>query len=149
MKPLRLESFIGKATVAIDSAGRTNFPKDFRKVMPEEAEGQVVVTLSVGRTLALYPLPAWNAYMLELEQKPRTPENAKFKTRITSMAKLSVLDGQNRISLTPEQMSFSGIVNEVTFVGDGNRVRLWSPTLYVEQIEKMQSDEEARFEQWI
>ena len=44
---MRLESFIGKATLAVDTAGRTNFPKEFRKVLSEENEGQVVVTILV------------------------------------------------------------------------------------------------------
>lgn len=148
MKTLRLESFIGKATVAIDTAGRTNFPKDFRKVMPDEAEGQVVVTIAEGHTLALYPLPAWNAYMAQLELLGKGPEVSKFKTRITSNAKLSVLDGQNRITLTPEQIAYAGISGEVTFVGDGKRVRLWSPAKFGEQIETVTPDEESRFEQW-
>jgi MraZ protein len=148
MKTLRLESFIGKATVAIDSAGRTNFPKEFRKVMPEEAEGQVIVTIGEAHTLALYPLPAWNAYMAHLETLGRGPDVSKFKTRITAMAKLSVLDGQNRITLTPEQMQYAGISGDVTFVGDAKRVRLWSPAKYSEQIETVTQDEESRFEQW-
>jgi MraZ protein len=148
MKTLRLESFIGKATVAIDAAGRTNFPKEFRKVMPEEAEGQVIVTIGEGRTLALYPLPAWNAFMDRLEALERNAETSKFKTRVTAMAKSSVLDGQNRITLSPEQMAYAGIAGEVTFVGDGKRVRLWSPTKYVEQIENVTTEEESRFESW-
>jgi len=145
---LLLESFLGKATVGLDAAGRTNFPKDFRKVMPEEAQGQVVVTIAEGRTLALYPLPAWNAYMQHLDQLGRGPEISKFKTRITSMAKLSVLDAQNRISLTPEQMGYANISGEVTFVGDGRRVRLWKPAHFAEQIETVSEKEETQFEQW-
>jgi len=148
MKSLKLQSFIGKASVAIDAAGRTNFPREFRKIMAEEAEGQVVVTIAEGKTLALYPLPAWNEYMLKLEQADRGPEYSKFKTRITAMAKLSVLDGQNRISLTPEQMKYAGIQGDVTFVGDGKRIRLWSPVAYKDQIETVTSEEEARYEAW-
>lgn len=146
MKNLRFQSFIGKATVAIDAAGRTNFPKEFRKVMPEEAEGQVIVTIAEGRTLALYPLPAWNDLMERLEAMERTPDSSKFKTRITAMAKSSILDGQNRITLSPEQMQYAGISGDVTFVGDGKRVRLWSPSKYDEQIMQVTPEEEARFE---
>ncbi len=148
MNIVRLESFIGKASVAIDANGRTNFPKDFRKVLPEEAKGQVVVTISEGRTLALYPVSEWNRYIAYLDSLGRGPEISKFRTRVTAMAKLSVLDGQNRISLTDEQMAYSGIKNEVTFVGDGKRVRLWSPERYSEQIENLTEDEEKQFENW-
>ncbi len=144
----QLESFIGKATVAVDAAGRTNFPKDFRKVMREEAKGQVVVTIAEGRTLALYPIHEWNRYIQYLESLGRGPDISKFRTRITAMAKLSVLDSQNRITLTTEQMSYSGVSTEVTFVGDGKRVRIWAPSKYSEQIEVVSADEEKQFENW-
>lgn len=146
--PIKLESFIGKATVAIDATGRTNFPKDFRKILRDEAAGQVVVTIAEGRTLALYPVNEWNNYIQYLESLGRGAEVSKFRTRITSMAKLSVLDGQNRISLSAEQMSYAGIGGEVTFVGDGKRARLWAPEKYSEQIETITPDEEKQFENW-
>jgi MraZ protein len=144
----KLESFIGKATVAIDAAGRTNFPKDFRKILKDEAGGQVVVTIAEGRTLSLYPVYEWNAYIQYLESLGRGPEVSKFRTRITAMAKLSVLDGQNRITLTTEQLGYAGISGEATFVGDGKRVRLWSPAKYAEQVEQVNPDEEKQFENW-
>lgn len=146
--PIQLESFIGKATVAIDATGRTNFPKDFRKILRDEAAGQVVVTIAEGRTLALYPVYEWNNYIQYLESLGRGADVSKFRTRITSMAKLSVLDGQNRISLSAEQMNYAGISGEVTFVGDGKRARLWAPGKYSEQIETISPDEEKQFENW-
>src|SRR5690606_25029745 len=106
---MRLESFIGKAKLAVDAAGRTNFPKEFRKVLPEENEGQVVVTISDNRTLALFPLAAWNRYTEYLEGLGRGADLNKFRMRITSMAKHSTLDAQNRIVLTPAQMEYAGI----------------------------------------
>jgi MraZ protein len=145
---VKLESFIGKATVAIDATGRTNFPKDFRKVLRDDAGGQVVVTIAEGKTLALYPVYAWNEYIQYLESLGRGAEVSKFRTRITSMAKLSVLDAQNRISLTAEQMAYAGISGDVTFVGDGKRVRLWAPEKYAQQIEVISPDEEKQFENW-
>ena len=45
----RLETFIGKATLAIDAAGRTSLPKEFRKVLHDENRGQVVVTVGENR----------------------------------------------------------------------------------------------------
>ncbi len=147
-KSIKLESFIGKATVAVDATGRTNFPKDFRKILRDDANGQVVVTIAEGKTLALYPVYEWNAYIQYLESLGRGPEVSKFRTRITSMAKLSILDAQNRITLTTEQMGYAGITGEVTFVGDGKRARLWAPSKYAEQIEVVTAEEEKQVENW-
>ncbi len=145
---MRLESFIGKATLAIDAAGRTNLPREFRKVLADENEGQVVVTIAEGNTLALYPLLEWNRYVQYLEGLGRGPDISKFRTRITAFAKLSTLDGQNRITLTTEQLQHAGIQGEVTFVGDGKRVRLWSPNRYTTEIETVTAEEEIRFAHW-
>jgi MraZ protein len=145
---IKLASFIGKATVAMDATGRTNFPKDFRKILREEAGGQVVITIGEGRTLALFPVYEWNEYIQYLESLGRGADVSKFRLRITSMAKLCVLDAQNRISLSAEQMSYAGISGEVTFVGDGKRVRLWAPERFAQQIEVISPDEEKQFENW-
>ena len=145
---MHLESFIGKATLAVDTAGRTSLPKEFRKVLSDEAKGHLVVTIGVGNTLALYPLPEWARYIASLETLGRGPEISKFRTRITAFAKYSVLDAQNRISLTPEQLKYAGVRNEVTFVGDGKRIRIWSPERYAAEIESVTSDELAQFEKW-
>ncbi|MEO7425234.1 MAG: hypothetical protein ABI036_08600 [Fibrobacteria bacterium] len=145
---INLESFIGKATVAMDATGRTSFPKDFRKSLREEAGGQVVVTIGLDRTLVLFPLYEWNEYIQYLESLGRGAEVSKFRLRITSMAKLSVLDAQNRISLSAEQMSYAGISGEVTFVGDGKRVRLWAPERFAQEIQAVSPDEEKQFENW-
>jgi division/cell wall cluster transcriptional repressor MraZ len=145
---MRLESFIGKATLAVDGAGRTNLPKEFRKVLSDEAKGHVVVTLGGGSTLALYPLPEWGRYVQSLENLGRGPDVSKFRTRITAMAKYSVLDAQNRITLTPEQLRYAGIQGEVTFVGDCKRIRLWAPERYAAEIESVTPEEAARFENW-
>ena len=143
-----LESFIGKATLAVDAAGRTNLPKEFRKVLSDENQGQVVVTIAEGRTLALYPLSEWNRYVEYINGLGRGPDVSKFRTRITAMAKLSALDAQNRITLTAEQLRYAGIQGEVTFVGDGKRVRLWSPESYASEIETLTPEEENRFANW-
>ena len=145
---IKLESFIGKASVAIDATGRTNFPKDFRKVLKDEAGGQVIVTIAEAKTLALYPVYAWNEYVQYLESLGRGAEVSKFRTRITSMARLSVLDGQNRITLTAEQMAYAGIGAEVTFVGDAKRVRLWAPGRFSQEIETFNEEDEKKFENW-
>ena len=145
---MRLESFIGKATLAVDATGRTNLPKEFRKVLSDENQGQVVVTIAEGRTLALYPLSEWNRYVEYINGLGRGPDVSKFRTRITAMARLSTLDAQNRITLTSEQLRYADIGGDVTFVGDGRRVRLWSPNRYASEIETLTPEEENRFANW-
>ena len=55
---------------------------------------------------------------------------------------------QNRITLTQQQMKYAGIQGEVTFVGDGKRVRLWQPQRYTNEIETLTPEDKARHEHW-
>ena len=75
----KLESFIGKATVAIDAAGRTNFPKEFRKILKDEAGGQVMVTIGGANTLALYPVYEWNATSNTIEESPEAAKGGNLQ----------------------------------------------------------------------
>jgi MraZ protein len=124
--------FIGAASVSVDAKGRTNLPRELRKQLPLEAQGVIIVTLFAERTLALRPLQEWNRYVVEelepLARKDKT--GAQFVMRITSMAKMSELDAQNRIALSPELMKYAGLEREVTFAGDGARIRLWNPARF-------------------
>lgn len=144
---MQIAGFIGKATVAIDGKGRTNFPREFRKMLRPEAEGVVVVTIAEEKTLALYPAYEWNKYVGYLESLGRAPQVTKFRMRITSMARSSVLDAQNRIGLSPELLSYAGLEGEVTFAADGNRVRLWQPERFAETYEKLTPEEESSLEE--
>jgi MraZ protein len=145
---MKMDSFIGKATLAVDSAGRTNFPKEFRKSLSEENNGQVVVTIFDDKTLALYPALEWDRYMEYIQGIGRGPAANKFRMRVTALAKASTLDAQNRIVLTPDQMAYAGIRGEVTFVGEGNRVRLWAPERYDAEIASVSAEEETQFSNW-
>jgi division/cell wall cluster transcriptional repressor MraZ len=137
---MQLDGFIGKAKASIDAKGRVSFPKELRQYLAAENQGRVVVTLGVQKSLALYPLLEWNAFVAELSARPRTPENERFRIRITSAAKESELDNQNRITLTAEQMQFAGIDGEATFAANGKIVQVWKPERFSELFEQNDDD---------
>jgi len=145
---MKKDSFFGKATLAVDAAGRTNFPKEFRKFLADENNGQIVVTIFDDKTLALYTALEWDRYMEYIQGIGRGPAANKFRMRITALAKASVLDAQNRIVLTPDQMAYAGIRGEVTFVGEGNRVRLWAPERFNAEIASVSAEENTQFSNW-
>ena len=134
--------FIGTAVVAVDNKGRTNLPRELRKQLPIEADGKVIISIFAEGSLALRPVPEWNRYVMhELEPLAKKNKNgSKFVMMVTSMAKLSELDSQNRITLSPELLKFAGIQKEVKFAGDGNRIRLWNPDVYDKMIRFAEED---------
>jgi MraZ protein len=144
MEPI---GFIGTATVAVDAKGRSSLPRELRKQLSEESAGKVIVSIFADGSLALRPIQEWNRYVLE-ELEPLAKKNKKggrFVMMVTSMAKMSELDSQNRISLSQELLAFAGIKKEVTYAGDGKRIRLWNPEVYSQMI-KFSEDDADGFE---
>ncbi len=144
---MQVQGFIGKSTTSVDSKGRCSFPKEIRKFLDPANEGRVVITVGSDFSLSLYPVAEWNAFVLLLDQRPRTKQNIQFRRWVTNMAKESVLDGQNRISLSEELMKYAGISGEVTFTGDGTTVGLWNPDRYREKFESFTPEQLADFDQ--
>ncbi|MBF0430369.1 MAG: hypothetical protein HQK83_03765 [Fibrobacteria bacterium] len=140
---MELTGFIGTATVSVDNKGRTSLPRELRRQLPLEAGGKVIVTIFADKSLALRPVQEWNRYVTE-ELEPlskKSKEGNRFVMKVTSMAKLSELDGQNRLSLSSELMTYAGIGKEITFAGDGARIRLWSPEAYKNMMNFEDNDE--------
>ncbi len=143
-----MSSFIGKAVVSVDQKFRTSLPLEFRKQWSDDLGSQVVVTLFTDNSLILRPLKEWEDYLesdLNLISK-QNRQGSRFALRVTSMAKLSVLDGQNRILLSQELIQYAKIEKEVIFTGDGKGIRLWSPKAY-DSMMHLSSEESVEFEQ--
>ena len=126
--------YTGYSTVAIDSKGRTNLPRELRRELPLEADGKVVVVPGSGSTLLCFDAPAFQRTMQSLQALPRTPELARNLRRMTSLAATSVLDEQNRLTLPPRLMELAGLQGKVTFAGDGDKIVLMTPERFEAEI---------------
>lgn len=123
----QIQTFLGNSTSSIDEKGRTSLPKDFRQYLPEDSEGRVVVTIWENRTLQLFPISEWNAYLAELANAPRNSNSQRLLTLLSAHARESKLDNQNRITLTEQQRRHAGLTQQVTFAANGRKVTLIEP----------------------
>ncbi|MCB9496993.1 MAG: hypothetical protein H6686_08945 [Fibrobacteria bacterium] len=126
--------YTGYSTVAIDSKGRTNLPRELRRELPVEADGKVVVVPGSGSTLICFDYPSFHRTVQALQSLPRTPALAANLRRMTTLAATSVLDEQNRLTLPPRLMEIAGLTNRVTFAGDGDKIILMTPERFEEEI---------------
>jgi MraZ protein len=133
---MQVMGFIGQANAAIDPKGRVSFPKDLRQYLAPENEGRVVVTIGPEKSLVLYPLADWNQFAAELAARPRTLQNNQFRIQVMAHAKESILDQQNRITLSAKQMAWANLDADATFVGEGSTVRIFQPAHYSELYEQ-------------
>ena len=126
--------FFGHSTVAIDSKGRTNLPRELRRELPGAADGKVVVVPGPNSTLLLFDGPSFERLLRSLQSRERTPELAASIRRMTAMAAGSELDEQNRLTIPPRLMEWASLEGRVTFVGEGDRVSLMHPTRFESEV---------------
>ena len=125
------ESFIGKAKTAIDEKGRSSFPKEFRRLLSDEEGRRMVISFGPQRSLILFSLAEYEKFMEALQARPKTPETMTFQRRFHSSTHFVGLDGQNRITLTREDMQYANLSDEVLFAArSGKTLELWNPTTY-------------------
>jgi len=122
--------FIGQAKTAIDEKGRTSFPREFRRQLPEDEARNLVATIGPNRTLHVYTRVEFREFVAKLERRANTPQNTIFKQRILGNAVEVELDGQNRITLSKALLQYADLKDEVVFVGEGLKIVMWNPVAH-------------------
>ena len=139
--------FIGQANTSIDEKGRTSFPREFRRQLPESESRNLVVTIGPGRTLHVYTQADFERYAARLERRPNTPQNTIFKQRILGNASPVDLDGQNRLMISRKLLNYAQLKDEVVFVGEGKKIVMWNPDDYERVMGFSNEEAYAQFDQ--
>lgn len=121
-----MSRFRGRYDYSIDEKGRINIPAKFRKLLAPEAEETFVVRLAPDGCIRVHPLDVWHLYEDKLAALPETPDTTKLRRFIYNSISDSKLDGQGRITLTPQQIAKAQITKNVTLVGYPGYVEIWS-----------------------
>ncbi|NLB63113.1 MAG: MraZ family transcriptional regulator [Fibrobacter sp.] len=149
---MRIQSFIGHAQTSIDAKGRTSFPREFRRLLVDEDGAEVVVSPGPNRSLILFTVKEWNAYMDEISRRPRTKQNQEFANQLLAFAHCTKLDGQNRISLNSTLLKHAMLDGEVLFTArQGKTLGLWNPQRWNELYGLSTDDALATFDEgfWV
>jgi|SRR5579883_1678703 MraZ protein len=121
----------GEAEYSLDDKGRVVIPPKFRTVIGD----RLIVTRWIDPCLAAFAPSEWQV----LEEKLRTQPlgNRDFVRLLLSAAEDCELDRQGRIYLPPHLRKYAGIVREVTIVGMGGRLELWSTPAWRRRLQKV------------
>jgi MraZ protein len=127
-----MSGFVSRYTNRIDRKGRVSVPAAFRQVLAREGfEG-----LYCYPSLDMQAVDAGGAGLLgRIEAhlsryEPFTEEHDFLSTAFFGLSERLVVDPEGRISLTPSLIDATGIVDEVTFVGQGYKFQIWEPSRY-------------------
>ncbi|HVR71145.1 MAG TPA: division/cell wall cluster transcriptional repressor MraZ [Vicinamibacteria bacterium] len=135
--------FKGTYRHRIDPKGRVPVPASFRRALPPEEGGWLVVTL-LDQCLAAYPPREWELLESQLRALPAFSAPVKALTRrLTSRAADCRLDVQGRILLPGPLRASARLGREVVVAGVLNRFELWAPEAwsgFLEESERLLDD---------
>jgi len=134
--------FRGVQHINMDAKGRLAMPARQREPLLSECEGRIVVTIDTqSACLAIYPLPEWERIERDIQNLPALkPAVKRFQRLMLGYATDLELDGNGRLLLPPPLREYAQLDKKVVLVGQGNKLELWSETLWLAEREQALRD---------
>jgi MraZ protein len=126
----------------MDAKGRLAMPARQREPLLSECGGQVVVTIDTqSACLAIYPLPEWERIEREIQSLPALkPAVKRFQRLMLGYATDLELDGNGRMLLPQSLREYAKLDKKLVLVGQGNKLELWSESLWLAEREQALED---------
>jgi MraZ protein len=121
----------GEAQYALDEKGRVVIPPKFRAIVGD----RLIVTRWIDKCLAAFAPVEWKSLEEKLRNQPLG--NRDFVRLLLSAAEDCDLDRQGRIYLPPHLRKHAGILRDVTIIGMGSRLEIWSTPSWRRQLQKV------------
>jgi MraZ protein len=116
--------FTGEYRHTVDAKGRVAIPAKFRLQLEEGA----FVTRWFDGCAAIFTKPAFEAIASKFANQPLANENATSVSRFLFSSAFEIeRDGQGRMVLPLAIREWAGLKTDAIFVGQWDRVEIWSP----------------------
>jgi MraZ protein len=121
------DMFLGEYQHSLDPKGRVTIPSKFR----EQLGDRFVITKGLDNCLFLYSMEEWNLLEMKLKSLPFTRADARSFMRFFFAGASEVeTDKQGRIVLPSNLREYAKIERDVTVIGVGTRVEIWSNAVW-------------------
>ncbi len=119
----REHMFSGEYEHSLDTKGRVIMPSKFR-----ESLGEVFyVTKGLDHNLLVFSQEEWNVFYDKLNTLPMANKSARgFSRLFLSGAIECEANSQGRVLIPANLRSYAEIEKDVTIIGNGNKVEIWS-----------------------
>ena len=119
--------FRGRSTRSLDTKGRLMLPPEFRDILEARSKDGKLVLTSLDECVYGFPWPDWQEFEEKIN-RVKNPARAvrDFRRLVLGGAEVMVADGQGRIRLSRELLSYSAIDREAVLVGQGTHFELWN-----------------------
>lgn len=129
---------MGQYNHTIDVKGRLIVPSKYRDILGDE----FVVTKGLDGCLFVYDNAEWQAFEKKLKELPLNNTDArKFTRYFLAGAATAEVDKQGRILIPSVLREFAGLEKDVTLIGVGSRVEIWSTDRYEGNVSCEEMDE--------
>jgi MraZ protein len=128
--------FLGTYEHTLDAKGRLVMPRKIRELL----EGDCVITKGQEHCLYVWTPEAWQQEYERVSSLPTMDRKArKFKRSFFAGANNVSLDKQGRIPIPEKLREWAGMVKDITVVGNGDLVEIWSTEVW--ENEEAEADE--------
>lgn len=131
--------FIGNFPMTIDQKNRVVVPPLFRDIINihyADDNNTVIVTISMERTIAVYPMSSFNRFMEKLLSKPQLKSKVRTLTNAVSMISLpQKIDKAGKIALNNFFITNAELPKEVYVVGCGDHFEIWPKEKFEQHIQ--------------
>ena len=129
--------FRGVQHINLDAKGRLSVPARQRESLLDISAGSVVVTIDTQSScLVLYPLREWERIERDVQNLPTlNPAVRRFQRLVLGYASDLDLDSNGRILLPGALREYAHLEKRVVLVGQGNKLELWSESLWEAECE--------------
>ena len=134
--------FRGVQRINMDAKGRLAMPARQREPLHAVCEGRMVATIDTRSTcLVIYPLPEWERIERDIQGLPALkPAVKRFQRLMLGYATDLELDGNGRMLLPQPLREYARLEKKVVLVGQGNKLELWSESLWLAERDQALQD---------
>jgi MraZ protein len=140
-----MDRFLSSAVNRIDAKGRVSVPAHFRSVLQKRGYSELYALKALNHpALDVGGLDLLDRYEAEIEKENPFHESAADMSFFVHGDSMFVkLDADGRIGVSDAMRAYTGITNEVAFVGRGQFFQMWEPS----RLEEFRSQSRARLMQ--
>ncbi len=137
--------FSGVFQHAIDAKGRTSLPAKFREQLSaEKADDLFITTDLLDDCLFAFAPAAWKRVVAKVSSLSMFDERTRLLSRaFVAPAQECPVDKLGRILIPPSLREHAGLVEEITWAGQGERIEIWTPAKWEQQQKKARAQDKA------
>lgn len=132
--------FSGEYQHTIDAKGRIIMPVKFRDALGE----RFVVTKGLDRNLLVFSMEEWQKFYEKLSTLPLANKNSRGFARLFLAGAIECeTDKQGRILLTQPLKEYASLIKDVTVIGNGDKLEIWSTENWNKYLDGIDTDQIA------